>query len=155
MMPETLSLLKLPKRSLESRGAASRDVLRYCLRRAMWDVRRNPKQEILPKIRAGSMGHVEQLPMNEKNPLQPLNLPSPQTRHHHGPCSSQPWMAKETVSYAGVLWVGSLFRRITANAAVLPWVFKACTAFPAAPATVREKYLLTTETLVLHQWIKA
>lgn len=147
-MPENLSLLKLPKRSLENREAASGDLLRHCLRRATWDVRGNPRHRVLPKTGAVSV-------VNERAPRSPPTSPHPKpgtavvpAAHSHrwpgGPCPTQ-------VSCASV---GTLFGKITANTATLPWVFNANRAFPAGPAIIKEKYLLTTETLALHQWIK-
>lgn len=99
MTPENLSLLKLPKRSLEKRGAASGDLLHHCLRRATRDVRGNPRHKVLPKTGAVSV-------VNERAPRSPPDLPSPQIRHRCGASSSQPPMARGTVSYAGVLCLG-------------------------------------------------
>ena len=77
MTPEALSLLKLPKGRLESREAASGDVLRHCLRRATWDVWGNPKHEFLPKTGAASTAHMEQIPVNERAPHSPPTSPCP------------------------------------------------------------------------------
>lgn len=92
VMPETLSLLKLPKRSLERREAASGDVLRHCLRRATWDVRGNPKHAVLPKTGAASPAHVEQIPTNGRAPCSPPTSPCPKSGTTEVPAAhSHPW----------------------------------------------------------------